>query len=54
MNRSRTLPAVVAAALATSMLSGCSDSGAGEVRLAEPVLDFPQTSTTPHTRGGRC
>lgn len=47
MNRSRTLPAVVAAALATSLLTGCSDSGADEVRLAEPVLDFPQTSTTP-------
>lgn len=47
MNRSCLLPAVVAAALATSLLAGCSGSGADEVRLAEPVLDFPQTSTTP-------
>lgn len=46
MNRSRTFSAVAAAALATSLLTGCSDSSADEVRLAEPVLDFPQTSTT--------
>lgn len=46
MNRSRTFSAVAAAALAASLLTGCSDSSADEVRLAEPVLDFPQTSTT--------
>ena len=47
MNRSRTFPAVAAAALAASLLVGCSDSGADAEPLAEPVLDFPQTSTTP-------
>lgn len=46
MNRSRIFSAVAAAALAASLLTGCSDSSADEVRLAEPVLDFPQTSTT--------
>lgn len=46
MNRSRTLSAFAAAALAASLLTGCSDSGADVEPLAEPVLDFPQTSTT--------
>lgn len=45
MKRSRTLTAV-SAALAASLLAGCSSSNADEVRLEEPVLDFPQTSTT--------
>lgn len=47
MNRSRTLSAFAAAALAASLLAGCSDSGADVEPLAEPMLDFPQTSTTP-------
>ena len=47
MNRSRTLSAFAAAALAASLLAGCSDSNADVEPLAEPVLDFPQTSTTP-------
>lgn len=46
MNRSRTLSAFAAAALAASLLAGCSDSGADVEPLAEPMLDFPQTSTT--------
>lgn len=46
MNRSRTLSAFAAAALAASLLAGCSDSSADVEPLAEPVLDFPQTSTT--------
>ena len=46
MNRSRTLSAFAAAALAASLLTGCSDSGADVEPLAEPMLDFPQTSTT--------
>lgn len=46
MNRSRTLSAVAAAALSAALLTGCSDSSADEARLPEPVLDFPQTSTT--------
>lgn len=35
--------------LSATLLVGCGDSGdsgADEVRIAEPVLDFPQTSTT--------
>ena len=47
MNRSRTFSAFAAAALAASLLAGCSDSNADVEPLAEPVLDFPQTSTTP-------
>ena len=47
MNRSRTFSAFAAAALAASLLAGCSDSGADVEPLAEPMLDFPQTSTTP-------
>ena len=35
-----------AAALVASLLTGCSDSGADAEPLAEPTLDFPQTSTT--------
>ena len=46
MNRSRTFSAFAAAALAASLLAGCSDSNADVEPLAEPVLDFPQTSTT--------
>ena len=46
MNRSRTFSAFAAAALAASLLAGCSDSGADVEPLAEPMLDFPQTSTT--------
>ena len=46
MNRSRTLSAFAAAALVASLLTGCSDSGADAEPLAEPTLDFPQTSTT--------
>ena len=46
MNRSRTLSAFAAAALVASLLTGCSDSGADAEPLAEPMLDFPQTSTT--------
>jgi len=46
VNRSRTLSAFAAAALAASLLAGCSDSSADVEPLAEPVLDFPQTSTT--------
>lgn len=46
MNRSRTLSAFAAAALAASLLAGCSDSSADVEPLAEPMLDFPQTSTT--------
>lgn len=47
MTRSRTLPLAAAAVLSASLLTGCSDSSADEVRLPEPVLDFPQTSVTP-------
>lgn len=46
MNRSHTLSAFAAAALVASLLTGCSDSGADAEPLAEPTLDFPQTSTT--------
>lgn len=46
MNRSRTLSAFAAAALVASLLTGCSDSGADAEPMAEPMLDFPQTSTT--------
>ena len=46
MNRCRTLSAFAAAALVASLLTGCSDSGADAEPLAEPTLDFPQTSTT--------
>ena len=46
MNRSRTFSAFAAAALVASLLTGCSDSGADAEPLAEPMLDFPQTSTT--------
>jgi len=46
VNRSRTLSAFAAAALVASLLTGCSDSGADAEPLAEPTLDFPQTSTT--------
>lgn len=45
MNRSRAISAFAAAALSASLLAGCSNSE-DEVRIAEPVLDFPQTSTT--------
>jgi len=46
VNRSHTLSAFAAAALVASLLTGCSDSGADAEPLAEPTLDFPQTSTT--------
>lgn len=49
MNRSRALAALATAALSVSVLTACGESGESteeEVRIAEPVLDFPQTSTT--------
>lgn len=47
MNRSRALTAIATAALSASLLTGCGGSDEEEIRIAEPVLDFPQTSTTP-------
>lgn len=46
MKRSRTLAALSAAMIAVTVLPACGNSE-DEVRIAEPVLDFPQTSTTP-------
>lgn len=46
MKRSRTLAALSAAMIAVTVLPACGSSE-DEVRIAEPVLDFPQTSTTP-------
>ena len=46
MKRSRTLAALSTAMIAVTVLPACGSSE-DEVRIAEPVLDFPQTSTTP-------
>ena len=46
MIRSRALTALATAALSATLLVGCGDNAEDEVRIAEPVLDFPQTSTT--------
>lgn len=46
MNRSRALTAIATAALSASLLAGCGGSDEEEIRIAEPVLDFPQTSVT--------
>lgn len=46
MKRSRALATISAACIAVSALSACGGSDADEARIAEPVLDFPQTSTT--------
>ncbi|MBC3177736.1 hypothetical protein [Corynebacterium lujinxingii] len=46
MKRRRTLAALSAAMIAVAVLPACGNSE-DEVRIAEPVLDFPQTSTTP-------
>lgn len=46
MKRKRTLAVLSAAMLAVTALPACGNSE-DEVRIAEPVLDFPQTSTTP-------
>lgn len=45
MKRNRT-QSVLAALVAATVLAGCSSSEGDEARLAEPVIDFPATSTT--------
>lgn len=45
MKRTRT-QSVLAALVAATVLAGCSSSEGDEARLAEPVIDFPATSTT--------
>lgn len=44
MRSNRAVPAIVAVAAATALVAGCASET--EVRLAEPELDFPYTSTT--------